>query len=106
MSVKVSKALADEPRLRMFQAISATYHIKCGEIVATRGVSGATVSHHLKILSQAGLIVCRREGSAFIARPCRKPSQPRRRHWRKLRAAGEVALARRLRCARPGRWGG
>jgi len=62
VSVKVSKALADETRLGIFQVISATYRIDCGEIVATRGVSAATVSHHLKILSDAGLIVCRREG--------------------------------------------
>ena len=34
----------------------------CGEIVSMRGVTPATVSHHLKILSEAGLIACRREG--------------------------------------------
>jgi ArsR family transcriptional regulator len=59
---KVSKALADETRLRIFQAISATDHLSCSEIVSTRGVTPATVSHHLKILSEAGLITCRREG--------------------------------------------
>ena len=59
---KISKALADETRLRIFEAISATKHINCGEIVAMGGVTPATVSHHLKILSEAGLIVCRREG--------------------------------------------
>jgi DNA-binding transcriptional ArsR family regulator len=36
--------------------------MNCGEIVAMRGVTLATVSHHLKILSEAGLIACRREG--------------------------------------------
>jgi ArsR family transcriptional regulator, arsenate/arsenite/antimonite-responsive transcriptional repressor len=59
---KISKALADKTRLRIFEAISASDHISCGEIVSLRGVTGATVSHHLKILSEAGLIACRREG--------------------------------------------
>lgn len=59
---KISKALADETRLRIFEAISAGTHMTCGEIVSMRGVTPATVSHHLKILSEAGLIACRREG--------------------------------------------
>jgi ArsR family transcriptional regulator len=59
---KISKALADETRLRIFEAISASTHMTCGEIVSMRGVTPATVSHHLKILSEAGLIACRREG--------------------------------------------
>jgi len=59
---KISKALADETRLRIFEAISACKHMNCGEIVSMRGVTPATVSHHLKILSEAGLIGCRREG--------------------------------------------
>ncbi len=59
---KISKALGDETRLRIFEAISAAGQMKCGEIVSMRGVTPATVSHHLKILSEAGLIACRREG--------------------------------------------
>lgn len=59
---RISKALADETRLRIFQAISATDQMTCGEIVSMRGVTPATVSHHLKILSEAGLIACRRQG--------------------------------------------
>jgi len=59
---KISKALADQTRLRIFEAISATNHMNCGEIVSMRGVTPATVSHHLQILSDARLIVCRREG--------------------------------------------
>jgi ArsR family transcriptional regulator len=59
---KISKALADESRLRIFEAISATKRMTCGEIVSMRGVTPATVSHHLKILSEAGLIACRRAG--------------------------------------------
>jgi len=59
---KVSKALADETRLRIFQAISATDQMTCREIASMRGVTPATVSHHLKILSEAGLITCQRKG--------------------------------------------
>jgi ArsR family transcriptional regulator len=59
---KISKALADATRLKILEAISGSYHMNCGEIVSVRGVTPATVSHHLKILSEAGLITCRREG--------------------------------------------
>jgi ArsR family transcriptional regulator, arsenate/arsenite/antimonite-responsive transcriptional repressor len=59
---KISKALADETRLRIFEAISKNDHMNCGEIVSMRGVTPATVSHHLKILNEVGLIDCRREG--------------------------------------------
>ncbi len=65
---KISKALADETRLRIFEAISATDQISCGEIVSMRGVTPATVSHHLKILSEAGLIACHREGQFVYSR--------------------------------------
>lgn len=59
---KISKALADKTRLRIFEAVSAKAQMNCGEIVSMRGVTRATVSHHLKILSEAGLIACRRAG--------------------------------------------
>src|SRR5229473_2815405 len=65
---KISKALADETRLRIFEAISATNQMNCGQIVSMRGVTPATVSHHLKILSEAGLIVCHREGQFIYSK--------------------------------------
>ena len=59
---KISKALADTTRLRIFEAISNKKEMVCGELVAMRGVTPATISHHLKILADAGLIECRRKG--------------------------------------------
>jgi ArsR family transcriptional regulator len=59
---RISKALADETRLRIFEAIAAREHLNCSEIVAMQRVTPATVSHHLKVLAEAGLIACRREG--------------------------------------------
>jgi ArsR family transcriptional regulator len=58
---RISKALADETRLLIFEAISKSREMNCGEIVSLRDVTPATVSHHLKILADAGLIEsCRR----------------------------------------------
>jgi ArsR family transcriptional regulator, arsenate/arsenite/antimonite-responsive transcriptional repressor len=65
---KISKALADATRLKIFEAISAKEHMNCGEIVSMRGVTPATVSHHLKVLQDAGLIECRREGQFVYSR--------------------------------------
>ena len=59
---KISKALSDQTRLRIFEAISRSKQMNCGEIVSMRGVTPATVSHHLKILNEARLIACRRDG--------------------------------------------
>jgi ArsR family transcriptional regulator, arsenate/arsenite/antimonite-responsive transcriptional repressor len=59
---RVSKALGDQTRLQIYEAIASCDQINCGEIVSMHGVTPATVSHHLKTLSDAGLIECRREG--------------------------------------------
>lgn len=59
---RVSKALADETRLIIFEAIAKEGGMNCSEIVSLRGVTPATVSHHLKVLADAQLIECRRQG--------------------------------------------
>jgi ArsR family transcriptional regulator, arsenate/arsenite/antimonite-responsive transcriptional repressor len=64
----ISKALADETRLRIFEAISTRKEMNCGEIVSIHGVTPATVSHHLKVLQDAGLIETRREGLFVYSR--------------------------------------
>jgi ArsR family transcriptional regulator, arsenate/arsenite/antimonite-responsive transcriptional repressor len=65
---KISKALADETRLRIFEAIAATDNLTCGELVNLRGVTPATISHHLKILTEAELIECCKEGQFVHSR--------------------------------------
>jgi DNA-binding transcriptional ArsR family regulator len=65
---RISKALADQTRLMMFEAIAKRKELNCGDIVNLRGVTPATVSHHLKILSDAGLIECRRDGQFVRSR--------------------------------------
>jgi ArsR family transcriptional regulator len=65
---KISKALADETRLMIFETISARDQMNCSEIVALQGVTPATVSHHLKVLVEANLIECHREGQFVRSR--------------------------------------
>jgi ArsR family transcriptional regulator len=65
---QISKALGDETRLRIFEAINSREEMTCGEIVSLRDVTPATVSHHLRILLDAGLIETRREGQFVYSR--------------------------------------
>jgi ArsR family transcriptional regulator len=59
---KVSKALADTTRLSILEAICARKEMTCSDIVGLQRITPATVSHHLKILADAGLIECQRQG--------------------------------------------
>ncbi len=65
--VNLFKALADTTRLRMVGLL--TQRERCGQDLATElRVSPATVSHHLKILRQAGLLTeTRRQPYVFYA---------------------------------------
>jgi ArsR family transcriptional regulator, arsenate/arsenite/antimonite-responsive transcriptional repressor len=65
---KISKALADKTRLQIFEAIAAGENLTCAELVSLRGVTPATVSHHLKVLTEAELIECRKEGQFVHSR--------------------------------------
>jgi len=59
---KISKALADPTRLQIYEAIAANPDMYCGEIIEKYPLAPGTLSHHLRILVEAGLIECRREG--------------------------------------------
>ena len=85
---RISKALANETRLLIFEAIARNKEMTSSTIVTLRRVAAATVSHHLKILSQAGLIECRRQGQFVHNR-----AVPETRDERRLRAGAIDALA-------------
>jgi len=56
------KALADPTRLRLISMIAAAGDV-CGcELVEPLGLSQPTVSHHLKVLYEAGLLAKERRG--------------------------------------------
>lgn len=58
----IGKALGDPTRLGIYIQIKGRKELYCGELCACQAISGATISHHLRVLTQAGLISSRRSG--------------------------------------------
>jgi len=56
------RALCDETWFRIVQEIAAAGEVACGALVATSGLAQPTVSHHLKVLIDAGVLVMRVDG--------------------------------------------
>src|SRR5213593_4558216 len=60
---KIAKALADPRRFEILEVITAAGgEICCGQVAECFPVAQATVSHHLKELTEAGLVETRAEG--------------------------------------------
>jgi ArsR family transcriptional regulator len=60
---RIAKALADPRRFEILEVIaSAGNEMCCGAVVECFPVAQATVSHHLKELTDAGLVETRSEG--------------------------------------------
>jgi ArsR family transcriptional regulator len=60
--VRVLKALAHPKRFRMVQEIAGAGELSCGAIGEYFPVAQPTISHHLKILTDAGVLLVKREG--------------------------------------------
>jgi ArsR family transcriptional regulator len=60
--VRVLKALADKGRFRMVQEIAAAGELSCGQVGDRFDLTQPTISHHLKILADAEVLLVRREG--------------------------------------------
>jgi ArsR family transcriptional regulator len=84
--IRALKALADPTRFRMVQEIAAAGELSCGEVAERFDVSQPTISHHLKILLDARILVQRNEG---------------KHHYTSV----DHALVARLAAALPGRLG-
>ncbi len=59
---RIAKALADPRRFEILKVIIDAGEISCGEVAARFPVSQSTISHHLRLLTEAGLVRVRREG--------------------------------------------
>lgn len=64
-TVDFAKALADETRQKIM-ALCCCEMISVNDIVAKLNVSQPTVSHHLKVLKNAGLVKSERQGKEIL----------------------------------------
>jgi ArsR family transcriptional regulator, arsenate/arsenite/antimonite-responsive transcriptional repressor len=65
------KALGDPVRLRLLSLIASTTELCVCELTGAFELSGPTISHHLRVLREAGLVDCERRGTwvYYWARP-------------------------------------
>jgi ArsR family transcriptional regulator len=64
----IARALADPHRFAMLEQVAAAEGMACGLLHEHDILSPATVSHHLKELSGAGLVEVKREGrDAYVS---------------------------------------
>ncbi len=73
--VNVMKALSDPGRLKVLKLLEAREMCAC-EIIGLLGLAQPTVSRHLKVLADAGLISGRKVGSWVHYRLVPSPSTP------------------------------
>ena len=59
---RVAKALADPRRFNILRVIRRSGEISCGKLADRFPISQSTISHHLRVLVDAGLVEVRREG--------------------------------------------
>lgn len=64
-TVEFAKALADETR-QQIMSLCCCRQLSVGDIVEALAVSQPTVSHHLKVLKQAGLVSAQRRGKQIF----------------------------------------
>ena len=67
----ISRALADPRRYAILRQIAAAGEMACCSLEEQAIISPATISHHLKELTEAGLIEVEREGRTANLRMCR-----------------------------------
>jgi ArsR family transcriptional regulator len=59
---QMGKALGDPNRLAIYTQIAQCDELFCGEMHAKHVISAPTLSHHLKVLTDLGLIKFRKDG--------------------------------------------
>src|ERR1700742_5016924 len=61
-AAQIGRALGDPNRLAIYTQIAQSDELFCGEMHAKHVISPPTLSHHLKVLTDLGLITSRKDG--------------------------------------------
>lgn len=88
--IKIFQALADPTRFAIVKQLAADGEVCACDFSSCCDVSQPTVSHHLKVLRQAGVIACERRGTWIY-------------YWLEPKAAHRVAALGRLLSASAGK---
>jgi len=72
---QIARALADPMRLSLFRTIAEHGELSCGELAERFPIAQSTVSHHLNVLMNAGLVEMRKHGQHHLFRVRREPLQ-------------------------------
>jgi DNA-binding transcriptional ArsR family regulator len=81
--LKILHALADPTRLSIVKQLSADGEVCACDFTSCCDVSQPTVSHHLKVLREAGVIACERRGTWIY-------------YWLEPKAAHRIAALGRM----------
>ncbi len=73
LSLRGYKALADENRLLALALLKRRKELCACEIQAATGLTHATVSHHMSLLAETGIVSARRRGKWMYYRLNEKP---------------------------------
>jgi ArsR family transcriptional regulator len=64
--VKIAKALADPTRHRMLREIRSAGEMTCSGVCDCFALAQPTISHHIRILEESGLIRIRKDGQYHV----------------------------------------
>ena len=62
IDAEVFKALADENRLAIVRMVGSRGEMCAHDLLSCLDISQPTLSHHMKVLCDCGLVTCRKEG--------------------------------------------
>lgn len=86
--VQIAKAFSDSVRFSIYKHLSELNEMRCKNICQETRVGSPTVSHHLKVLSDAGLIESRREGQGVYYRAIPERLEAYIKYLRKIKQLG------------------